>query len=84
MASTLRALRPICGRNNYLADQQKKRRMFVNWAEQQLENYSDIYRKIIFSDEAHFWLNGFVNKHNMRYWSDSSTLECQWFVPTQS
>ena len=40
----------------------QKRRMFVNWAEQQLENDSNFYRKIIFSDEAHFWLNGFVNK----------------------
>ena len=50
----------------------QKRRMFVNWAEQQLENDSDFYRKIIFSDEAHFWLNGFVNKQNMRYWSDSN------------
>ena len=38
--------------------------MFVNWAEQQLENDSD---------EAHFWLNCFVNKQNMRYWSDSNT-----------
>ena len=46
--------------------------MFVNWAEQELENDSDFYRKIIFSDEAHFWLNGFVNKQNMRYWSDSN------------
>ena len=45
--------------------------MFVNWPEQQLENDSDFYRKIIFSDEAHFWLNGFVNKQNMHYWSDS-------------
>ena len=30
--------------------------MFVNWAEQQIENDSDFYQKIIFSDEAHFWL----------------------------
>ena len=29
-------------------------------------------RKIIFSDEAHVWLNGFVNKQNMRHWSDSN------------
>ena len=44
----------------------QKRRMFLNWAEQQLENDSDFYRKIIFSDKAHFCLNGFVNKQNMR------------------
>ena len=50
----------------------QKRRMFLNWAEQQLENDSDFYRKIIFSDEAQLWLNGFVNKQNMRYWSDSN------------
>ena len=45
--------------------------MFLNRAEQQLENYSNFYRKIIFSDEAHFRLNGFVNKQNMHYWSDN-------------
>ena len=50
-----------------------KRRMFVNWAEQQLENDLDFYRKIIFSDESYFWQNGFVNKQNMRYWSDSNS-----------
>ena len=44
--------------------------MFV--AEQQLESDSDFYRKITFSDEAHFLLNGFVNKQSMRHWSDSN------------
>ena len=48
----------------------QKRRMLVNWAEQ--ENDSSFYRKIIFSDKALFWLNGFVNTQNMRYWSDSN------------
>ena len=50
----------------------QKRRMFVNWSEQQPENDSDFYQKIIFSDEAHFWMNGFVNKQNMLHWSDSN------------
>ena len=26
---------------------------------------TDFYRKIIFSDDSHFWLNGFVNKKNI-------------------
>ena len=43
-----------------------------SWIRQQLENDSDFYRKIIFSDKAHFWLNAFVNKQNMRFWSDSN------------
>ena len=34
-----------------------------------LEENEEFHRKIIFSDEAHFWLNGIVNKQNMRYWS---------------
>ena len=39
---------------------------------QKFENDADFHRKIIFSDEAHFWLNGLVNKQNMRYWSGSN------------
>ncbi|XP_055902757.1 uncharacterized protein LOC129938939 [Eupeodes corollae] len=42
----------------------QKHRMFVNWAEQQLEHDSGFHRKIIFSNEAHFRLNGFVNKQD--------------------
>ena len=42
---------------------------FSNWALTKLEENGEFHRKIIFSDEAHFWLNGFVNKQNMRFWS---------------
>ena len=45
------------------------RRNFSNWALAKLEENEEFHRKIIFSDEAYFWLNGFVNKQNMRYWS---------------
>ena len=27
-----------------------------------------LMKKIVFSDEAHFWLNGYVNKQNYRFW----------------
>lgn len=33
-----------------------------------LERFSN-FQNIIFSDEAHFHLNGFVNKQNFRFWS---------------
>ena len=46
-----------------------KRRNFFNWALAKLEENEEFHRKIIFSYEAHFWLNSFVNKKNMRYWS---------------
>jgi DDE superfamily endonuclease/Helix-turn-helix domain (DUF4817) len=36
-----------------------------------LENV-DIQENIFFSDEATFYLKGLVNKHNVRYWSESN------------
>ena len=30
----------------------------------------DFHKKIFFSDEAHFWLNEYVNKQNFRIWCD--------------
>ena len=44
-----------------------KRRNFSNGALEKLEENEEFHRKIIFSDEAHFWLNDFVNKQIMRY-----------------
>lgn len=43
---------------------------FGLWALEQLQIDPFFYRKIIFSDEAHFWLNGYVNKQNCRIWAD--------------
>ncbi|KZC13929.1 Histone-lysine N-methyltransferase SETMAR [Dufourea novaeangliae] len=46
-----------------------KRRNFSDFVLQKFEENPEFHQKIIFSDEAHFWLNGFVNKQNMRYWT---------------
>ena len=42
------------------------RRNFADWALEKLETDPFFYEKIIFSDEAHFCLNGLVNKQNCR------------------
>ena len=45
-----------------------KRLKFANWAVGRLAEDGEFYRKIIFSDEAHFHLGGYVNKHNCQIW----------------
>ncbi|GFX98256.1 hypothetical protein TNCV_4908991 [Trichonephila clavipes] len=50
-------------------DQQARRR-FVEWAQNEIAVVPDFYKRILFSDEAHFWLNGYVNKQNCRIWSE--------------
>ncbi|GFX92159.1 uncharacterized protein TNCV_1740791 [Trichonephila clavipes] len=32
----------------------------------------DFHKRTLFSDEAHFWLNGYVNKQNCRIWSEAN------------
>ncbi|GFW98687.1 uncharacterized protein TNCV_2758651 [Trichonephila clavipes] len=32
----------------------------------------NFHKRILFSDEAHFWLNGYVNKQNCRIWSEAN------------
>ncbi|GFY15934.1 hypothetical protein TNCV_1285791 [Trichonephila clavipes] len=32
----------------------------------------DFHKRILFSDEAHFWLNRYVNKQNCRIWSEAN------------
>lgn len=41
---------------------------FAKWAQERLDGDEGFGRKIIFSDEAHFHLGGYVNKQNCRIW----------------
>ncbi|GFU93066.1 transposable element Tcb2 transposase [Trichonephila clavipes] len=48
------------------------RRRFVEWAQNEVAVAPDFHKRILFSDEAHFWLNGYVNKQNCRIWSEAN------------
>ncbi|GFX68082.1 RNase H domain-containing protein [Trichonephila clavipes] len=45
---------------------------FVEWAQKEIAVVPDFHKRILFSDEAHFWLNGYVNKQNCRIWSEAN------------
>ncbi|GFY16607.1 DUF4817 domain-containing protein [Trichonephila clavipes] len=48
------------------------RRRFVEWAQNEIAIVPDFHKRILFSDEAHFWLNGYVNKQNCHIWSEAN------------
>lgn len=48
------------------------RRTFVNWVLEMQTIDPDFFRKIILSDEAHFHLDGYVNKQNCRIWGSEN------------
>ncbi|GFU19499.1 uncharacterized protein TNCV_4371711 [Trichonephila clavipes] len=50
----------------------RARRRFVEWAQNEIAGVPDFHKRIFFSDEAHFWLNGYVNKQNCRIWSEAN------------
>ncbi|GFV55413.1 putative DD41D transposase [Trichonephila clavipes] len=45
---------------------------FVEWAQNEIDVVPDFHKRILFSDEAHFWLNGYVNKQNCHIWSEAN------------
>ncbi|GFV15650.1 hypothetical protein TNCV_1690621 [Trichonephila clavipes] len=47
------------------------RRRFVEWPKT-IAAVPDFHKRILFSDEAHFWLNGYVNKQNCRICSEAN------------
>ncbi|GFU81615.1 hypothetical protein TNCV_4927461 [Trichonephila clavipes] len=48
------------------------RRRFVEWAQNKIAVVPNFHKRILFTDEAHFWLNGYVNKQNCRIWSEAN------------
>ncbi|GFW93563.1 putative DD41D transposase [Trichonephila clavipes] len=48
------------------------RRRFVEWTQNEIAVVPDFHKRILFSDEAHFWLNDYVNKQNCRIWSEAN------------
>ncbi|GFW62735.1 uncharacterized protein TNCV_2624981 [Trichonephila clavipes] len=48
------------------------RRRFVEWAQNEIAVVPDFHKRILLNDEAHFWLNGYVNKQNCRIWSEAN------------
>ncbi|GFU52161.1 hypothetical protein TNCV_4186111 [Trichonephila clavipes] len=47
------------------------RRRFVEWAQNEIAVVPDFHKRILFSEEAHFWLNGYI-KQNCRIWSEAN------------
>ncbi|GFW36671.1 uncharacterized protein TNCV_1956711 [Trichonephila clavipes] len=50
------------------------RRRFVEWAQNEIAVVPNFHKRILFSDEAHFWLNGYDNKQTCRIWSEANPL----------
>ncbi|GFX06497.1 putative DD41D transposase [Trichonephila clavipes] len=48
------------------------RRRFVEWAQNEIAVVPDFHKQILVSNEAPFWLNGYVNKQNCRIWSEAN------------
>ncbi|GFY32989.1 piggyBac transposable element-derived protein 4 [Trichonephila clavipes] len=63
--------KPTFGLAIHQNDHQARRR-FVEWAQNEIAVVPDFHKRILFSDEAHFWLNGYVNKQNCRIWSEAN------------
>ncbi|GFS54881.1 uncharacterized protein TNCV_3576081 [Trichonephila clavipes] len=59
---------PNCIEGGWYTQQRSQR--FVEGAQNEIAVVPDFLKRILLSDEAHFWLNGYVNKQNCRIWSD--------------
>ncbi len=54
-----------------------ERHRFTLWALEKLQEDPTFFSQILFSDEAHVRLNGYVNKQNCRIWDEKQPEEIQ-------
>ncbi|GFU13831.1 putative DD41D transposase [Trichonephila clavipes] len=62
--------------NNTESDEDESEELtlrFIEWAQNEIAVVPDFHKRILFSDETHFWLNGYVNKQNCRIWSEANS-----------
>ncbi|GFW50374.1 uncharacterized protein TNCV_2886801 [Trichonephila clavipes] len=57
---------------HYILNDHQARRRFFEWAQNEIAVVPDFHKRILFSDEAHFWLNGYVTKQNCRIWREAN------------
>jgi len=51
---------------------------FCQWALRMIANDSNSFRFVLFSDEAKFYSDGQLNRHNSHYWSNQNP---HWHIP---
>ncbi|GFU85532.1 putative DD41D transposase [Trichonephila clavipes] len=61
-----------CRKRDSDVEKIRKETRFVEWAQNEIAVVPDFLKRILFSDETHFWLNGYVNKQNCRIWSEAN------------
>ncbi|GFU43897.1 putative DD41D transposase [Trichonephila clavipes] len=61
--------RPTSGGSQPMRGRDKR---FVEWAQNEIAVVPDFHKRILFSDEAHFWFIGYVNKQNCRIWREDN------------
>ncbi|GFV97791.1 hypothetical protein TNCV_3076251 [Trichonephila clavipes] len=70
--------RPLCCKRRRMfglaihQNDHQARRRFVEWAQNEIAVVPDFHKRILFSNEVHFWLNGYDNKQNCRIWSEAN------------
>ena len=66
----IRYLKDICTKSHTQTDANKRERLeFSQSISERIENNPGVLDLIFFSDEAHFYFRGHVNKQNIRFWA---------------